>query len=403
VTVLEAAPWAGGRARTERHGDFILNTGAGFVTDFYDETLALLRELRIDVMQPRERPTIAATALGKLPIDFSSPRGTWRFPLVPWPDKLRAAGTLAAAWLRRRSHIAHLASLARMDRGGTAERWGRRAFGKAGYDYYLRAGLEPFFFFSAREASAALAKALTRHALGWRMLAIRGGTGTLCEALAERLEVRTGCRAGGVETFGDHVAVHHSGGTVEADYGVLAVPAGAAAHLEGNIAPEDRNDLGAVRYAPGAVLYFGYERPITVQHPSVTPMGPGPHPIARVWTLSRWLPEYLPEGKELLAIYASSTRAAELLDRDPDKIVAALRGDAEEIFGRLADPDWVRLYPYREAVVVPVPGHYRRMRAFAARRRKRLLFAGDWLTGSSIEGAVRTGRGAARSIIARAE
>ena len=76
VTVLEAAAHIGGRARTERVGDFLLNSGAGFITSFYDQTKALLRELHIDVDEPRDRPTTAATPHGKFPIDFTSPRGT---------------------------------------------------------------------------------------------------------------------------------------------------------------------------------------------------------------------------------------------------------------------------------------------------------------------------------------
>ena len=49
--------------------------------------------------------------------------------------------------------------------------------------------------------------------------------------------------------------------------------------------------------------------------------------------------------------------------------------------------------------MITPPGHYRRMAAFLRRPRKRLLYAGDWLTGSTIEGAVRTGVSAAEQIL----
>ena len=39
----------------------------------------------------------------------------------------------------------------------------------------------------------------------------------------------------------------------------------------------DRTDAASVRYAPSITLFFGYERPITVQYPLVTPAGPGRH------------------------------------------------------------------------------------------------------------------------------
>jgi predicted NAD/FAD-dependent oxidoreductase len=151
------------------------------------------------------------------------------------------------------------------------------------------------------------------------------------------------------------------------------------------------------------VLVFGYERPITVQHPWVMPAGPGRHPIATMWALSDYVPEYVPEGKDLVCIHASSWRSAELLQREPARITAALRADAEEIFGRLADPDWVRMYPRIEAMVIPAPGHYRRMEAFLRRPRERVLYAGDWLTGSTVEGAVRTGLRAAEQVLSAGE
>jgi predicted NAD/FAD-dependent oxidoreductase len=203
----------------------------------------------------------------------------------------------------------------------------------------------------------------------------------------------------GIEESEARVAVHHSGGIVEADYVVLACPASVTARLDGNLAAEDREVLEGVRYAPSIALFFGYDRPITVQHFAVIPSGPGDHPIAAVWTASRWVPDHVPEGKELVCIHATAWRSRELLESAPAHAAAALRADAEEIFGRLADPDWVRMYPRTEATVIPVPGHYRRVQELLRRPRKRVRFAGDWITGSTIEGALRTGLAAAEGIL----
>jgi oxygen-dependent protoporphyrinogen oxidase len=398
VTVLEAENAVGGRTRSERVGEFTVNTGAHFLASFFDRTLALARELQLEVKQPADEPSIVATPFGMLPLDLFSARRILRFPLISWGGKLRTLALFARVLLNRRSHVAELASLARMDRG-SIERWGRRTLGATAYDYILRSGIEPFFYFGAEEASSALGKALVRHAIRWRTLVLPAGAGAFCEALARRLEVRTGCAAGSVESDGEKVTVHHSGGGIEADYAVLAAPAPAVARFAGSMAEEDRADCKAVRYAPSIVVFFGYERPVTVRFPSVIPAGPKRHAIARVRTTSQWVREWVPEGKELIAIYGTGRRSAELLDADRDRMVGALRADAEEIFGRLADPDWVRVYPRREAIVVPVPGHFRRMQALQRRTRGRVLYAGDWITGSTVEGAVRTGLAAARRIL----
>jgi oxygen-dependent protoporphyrinogen oxidase len=401
VTVLEAAPSFGGRARTETVSECIVNTGAGFVTSFYDTTLGLLQELRLRTFEPEEQYGVVATPFGKLPLDLRSPRRLLRFPLITTTGKLRALSLFGQSFLRRPVHIGNPDSLARMDRGSTIERWGRRSLGETAYQYLLRTSVEPFFYFATEQASSALAKALVRHARGWHMLAIEGGIGAMCNALAARLEVRTGCKASHVEQSDNSVTVHHSGGKIEADYAILALPAPAAARLEGNLDPDDRKHLEAVRFVPNILLYFGYERPITVQHPLVTPAGPGKHPIARIRTISEWVPSYVPEGKEMVSVHATGWRSAELIDEEPERIINELRRDTESIFGRLADPDWIRLYPRRNAVVLPQPGHYRRARAFLRKPRKRMLYAGDWLTGSTIEGAIRTGINAAEAILAQ--
>jgi protoporphyrinogen/coproporphyrinogen III oxidase len=400
VTVLESEPAIGGRTRSEHLDGFVLNTGAGFVTSFFDATLALLRELHVEPERPGHEPSIVATPFGKLPLNLGSGAGILRFPLVSPFGKLRTLATFGRVLLNRRSHVADLAAMARMDRGGTVERWGRRALGKTAYDYVLRSGIEPFFYFGADEVSAALGKALLRHAVRWDVLVLPNGTGSLCDALAERLKVRTGCAASRIEVGEHGVVVQHTGGRVEADYAVLAMPAPAIARLEGNIPERDRNEIAAIHYVPNIAVFFGYERPVTVQYPCVTPAGPGRHPIARVRTLSHWVRSYVPEGKELIVIHASGWRSAELLGRDTGKIVAALRADAEEIFGRMADPDWIRVYPRSDAIVVPPPRHFRRMQALHKRMGDRLFYAGDWLTGSTIEGAVRTGMAAAERVLA---
>ena len=402
VTVLEAENVIGGRTRTERVGEFIVNTGASFLTTFYESTLALLQELHLDSVPPNPQVGVLATPFGKLEFDLSSPARILRFPLISFGGKVRAAAMFARAALRRRIHIAKTARLARLDRGETIERWGRRTVGATAYEYLLRTGIEPFFYIGCEEASAALGKALVHHALGWQLLVMPAGMGALCAALAQRIEVRTGCHASGIEARERSVAVRHSGGTVEADHVIVAAPATVVAKLEGAVSEEDRGDAASVRYAPNMALYFGYERPITVQYPLVTPAGPGRHPIARVRTWSTLTPEYVPKRKELLQIQATGWRSAELLDRDPTAIVSALRADAEAVFGRLADPDWIRLYPRTDGTVITQPGHFRRMAAFLRRPRTRVLYAGDWLTGSTIEGAVWSGVTAADAVLKRA-
>lgn len=398
VTVLEAGNAIGGRTRSERVGDFIVNTGASFLTTFYDQTLALLGALELATHAPTPQLGVMATPFGKLELELSSARRILAFPLISLGGKLRAAALFARAALRRRLHIARPQRLARYDRGTSVEQWGRRAMGETAYHYLLRTGIEPFFYVGAEETSSAVGQALIRHATGWQLLVLPAGMGALCDALARGIEVRTGCPAAALERRARTVVVHHAGGELEADHVIVAAPASAVARLDG-IEAQDRADAASVRTAPSLALVFGYERPLTVQYPLVTPAGPGRHAIARIRTWSALAPTYVPDGKELLSILPMAWRSAELIERDPSAAVAALRADAEAVFGRLADPDWIRLYPRAEGTVVTPPGHFRRMAALLRRPRQQVFLAGDWLTGSTIEGAVHTGLAAAQRVL----
>lgn len=400
VTVFEAANAIGGRTRSERVGAFTVDTGASFLATFYDATLRLLESLHVERMIAHAPPGMVATPQGTLPLDLSAPRRVLQFPLIGLSGKVRAAALFGRSALRRRLHVANPARLARFDGGETIEQWGRRRLGHPAYDYLLRYGVESHFFVGGEETSAAFGKALVRHALKWQSLLLPAGMGALCEALAAGLQVRTGCPAHGIERRERSLVIHHAGGASEAEFAILAAPAPAIAKLEGAVDAADRADAASVHYAPNLALYFGYERPITVQYADVAPAGPGRHALARVRTWSALAPSYVPKGKELLSIHAMGWRSAELLDREPSATVAALRADAEEIFGRLADPDWIRLYARADGTVVPRPGHYRRMAAFLKRPRTRLFYAGDWLTGPTIEGAVQTGLSAADLVLA---
>ena len=220
--------------------------------------------------------------------------------------KLRAAAMFARASLRRGVHIAKVKRLARLDRGETVEHWGLRTVGETAYHYLLRTGIEPFFYVGCEDISAAFGKALVRHALKWQLLVLPAGMGALCDALAQRVEVRTGCQASGIEVRDASVAVHHAGGTVEADYAVIAAPATAVAKLEGAV---DRSGPRRRRQRALRAEHHALLRLRAPDHGAVSAGDAGRTraaiAIARVRTWSALAPQYVPEGKELLAIHAT--------------------------------------------------------------------------------------------------
>ena len=363
---------------------------------------ALLRDLRLETFAPTPQAGVLATPFGKLELELSSPRRILSFPLISTAGKLRAAAMFArrrAAPRRRTSP--RPARLARLDRGETVERWGLRTLGETAYHYLLRTGIEPFFYVGAEETSAAFGKALMRHALKWQLLVLPAGMGALCDALAAA--ARGAHRLPG-ERRRDARRVGRRASRRRHARGRLRDPRRAGdgdraswrGSIEARTAPMPRRC--ATRPTSRSSSATSGRSPCSIRW-SRRP-DPGRHPIARVRTWSALAPQYVPGGQGAARHPRHRGGAAPSCSSAtrPSAIVSELRADAEEVFGRLADPDWIRLYPRAEGDRRhPSRGHYRRMAAFLRRPRKRLFYAGDWLTGSTIEGAVRTGADRRRS------
>jgi phytoene dehydrogenase-like protein len=126
VTVLESQSHIGGRARSERVGECVVNSGASIIMSFYDATLALLRELQLQVLPARHPPGIVATPFGKLPFQIGSPQGVWRFPLIPvrrdhGPQGGGAQGRGRGSHRHHRGYPEHAAQRLRRTAAGTAD------------------------------------------------------------------------------------------------------------------------------------------------------------------------------------------------------------------------------------------------------------------------------------------
>ncbi len=341
--VLESADRVGGRTETLWLNGARLNTGAAFFTSFYPETLRLCRTLGVELAPPPIHPTRT---------------------------------------------------------GESAAEWACRTLGDGAYHYFVRAAVEPFFYSEAEEVSAAVAKALLRHAVHWRLLTPRDGMSRFCEALASRLTCRLACSAKSIVWKSRRLCVRHAEGETDADAVVVAIPAPQALRLA-PVTEEDEKDLEAIRYQPSVLAFLGYDAPLNLTPPSVANGGPGRHRLVGVTALGRGgMSGFIPPPNDVLAVLAMGWRSRELLDDGDDAALDALTQDARALVPALPAAAWTRVCARRYATVVSAPGLMRRVVAFARRERRGVHFAGDWLSGAStVEGAVRSGYAAARSVI----
>ena len=400
IKILEAEAAPGGRTRSTQRDGMIVDLGAAFLASFYTRTLALAREAGVRVEPTGVRPGHGGSRQALLvdgtyrPNSFGTLSGFLRFPLVPASQKLRFAASLLRSNFKRGLDPADPGTLTATDIED-ARQWALRTFSAEAYEFFVRLAFEPFFLYEAAEASAAFVQSLLSRTRGWHLLAPRNGMGDLSTVLAQGLPIKYGARASIVESDGCAFHVHHAGAVEHASTVIVAIPAPATRALVLPLESADETFVRSIRFVPSVRAQLGYGRRGVLYPPVIAPADPGRRPIVGIGALSAWFPQRADPSKDILQVNASAWRSAELLGQPADQVASQLLADCARLGVHIPAADWVDVLQEPHAIVHTPPGHFTKTHSFAARDRNGLYFAGDWLTGSTIEGAVRSGEAAA--------
>jgi oxygen-dependent protoporphyrinogen oxidase len=105
-------------------------------------------------------------------------------------------------------------------------------------------------------------------------------------------------------------------------------------------------------------------------------------------------------GHDFVSVYLSDPAARARPGSTPEAVAAEAWKQARDLHAGLpeaAEP--VEVFSRPRAIPVPAPGRYRGAARFLAAQRPPLVFAGDHLATATIEGALHTGRHAARRLL----
>lgn len=407
VEVLEREASPGGRMRSERRGDFVIDRGAQFIASGYRNLHALVRELGLEsAVRPVARTSNAILRDGRLePGDWGSPRAFLASRLLSARAKLRLARLPVELWRRRRALDPLRPEAAAALDGEDLARWARRVVGDEVLEYLLGPAFSSTFDSDPEHLSGAFALLALRFvASGFRLQCFEGGIGLLTRTLAGQLPVRLGWAATRIETDTGGARVHFvtpSGErTREADGVVVAVPGVLVPALCPKLTPAERAFFEAVHYARGAICFLLFdEAPATLPYYGVAfprREGLGLYGLA----VDHWKPGVAPPGAGIVNAALSESAAARLAGAGDEEI-------ADFVLGELARTPIGRLSP-REAIVhrwdpmLPQfrAGYLPRLAAFLRRsdRSPRLAFAGDYLVGPYTEAALTSGLRAATAL-----
>ena len=414
VHLYEQAPALGGRTWTLRDGGDALDTGAGFITNFYPRVLALAEELGFaDKIRELHRVTGLHTNNQLARLNISSLVSFARFPFLSLGDKLRMARWTAGLTLRRgRYDLARPETLLPLDHRSTAS-LSESELNPAIYHYLVRPGIEPFWYFACEDVSAALAEALTAHAAGARFYYIAGGIDQICQSLVSGVPVSLGAAVTALAAVPDGVQVSVTGPdgpfTETYDHAIMATTASVAHRLtaalpDEQVSPEQRAFLQSQAYASN--IHLCYRMPRLQEGlgmNAIFPCGPGHHPLAAV-SLHRPKEDGPPGPHELVSIYLSDEESRRVMGWDDAMLSAHGWSLGRTVCGSLPAevPPVMHINRRQEAIPVHAVGRYHQAVSFQAAQLhpgRRVYFCGDYLATATVDGAIATGQAAAGALI----
>lgn len=409
VILLEELSTPGGRASTALVDNLPVDLGGAFISDFYTATMRLVEELNLSGSLIQRSQTAYV-------IRQSRPEAIWPAPqlisghALPVPAKLRLIG-LIPALLRnwQMLDISDLSKIAHADQESAAA-YAAHSIGKEDAEYFFTPLLRGLLYWDPESTSAAVVWCILKaFATSKATYRFAGGMRDLTDALASQAELVCEAKA-------THIARNdRSGFTVSASVSgedsifhsnlvVCATPASVAAGLADRLPAGLKEFLMSVAYTSTAILTYRVSASLANY-----PQGAYLFPASSVPDLTSVNPLYhyvdsSPAAAQdrLLNVYLSDRGArdyASLSDADLGHLV--LGRLAEE----LQDSSWTReaklVHAQRWPLAIPRfdVGYIKAKEQFSIQQGVAipgLAFAGDYLGGPYIDGAVRSGIQAAQ-------
>jgi oxygen-dependent protoporphyrinogen oxidase len=406
VTVLEAEPHVGGKTAATRRDGFILNTGATVLGASYDAMLALARDAGVESDVIRTPATIGVVRDGAVHRLRGAPPGALvdfvRTPLLSARSKLLLARAgIDAFRARGKAGYDHPELRAQLDTESIAEYCGRRLNDEI-RDVLLGPVMGGLYVTDGAALSVADLHFTLTKILAGGMLGYRGGIDFFARALADRLDVRTGCRVTHVERTATSARVLWDAGEETVDGVVLTVAAPLVPALYPGLEPAvqgmlleglRQSDFISVRLA---LRRRPDEDAMLVVVPSDELGG-----IATVMFEHRISEGCAPEGKGLVGVLLYHEWVSPRLGRTDDELLSELLPDLDRLVPGVADAiEFAEITRWTPGAPRAVPGTHRLMAEIVARTGpgQRVQLAGDYLSIPSINGSVLSGEAAARRL-----
>ncbi|NJN18865.1 MAG: FAD-dependent oxidoreductase [Oscillochloris sp.] len=409
VLVLEQADMVGGRVQTAMIAGCQYELGAEFLASFYTRTLALIAELGLN-HELRPIPSRAAVfRAGRL-------HTLWPNPRVALTRLIRTRNKLSLSYLvgslMRHNGLLDLQRFARaypIDDTDVST-YAARHLSDELLEYVLQPALSGIFYWTPERTSRALLLIVLRAGLsrptGLQLLTLRKGLNQLPQAMAHDLDVRQAVRVRAVERYSHGFLVRTSGGAAPTELRCAGVVVATTAAVVPQLCPwldADRLEFfRAVRYSRTAQLTVGAANLPQSHYGLLFPRRETPF-LASATLQGVKNPHSSPPGREAFCLHMSGPAANALHELDNDRLAALMLSELRRLLPAYypGDPLFRQVSRWPEALPEFDVGHFARLQHFAegAIELPGLTFAGDYVGGPFIEGAIVSGEQAAERLL----
>ncbi len=219
---------------------------------------------------------------------------------------------------------------------------------------------------------------------------------------AQRLNVRVEAVT---PESGKWLAVSGGRRTGAFDAVIVATPAYVAAELLSSASAGLQDELSAIRYSSSGTVVLGYDQKTRAALPAgfgfLVPRSENRRILAATFVHNKFS-HRAPEDRSLIRCFLGGTRDEGILQNSEDEIQVIVRHELEQILGIRAEPLFVRIYKWKQAMAQYGVGHNQRIE----RVRKLLAampglaLAGNAYGGIGVPDCVRSGSEAVTKVLA---
>lgn len=198
-----------------------------------------------------------------------------------------------------------------------------------------------------------------------------------------------------------------AGKTEDFDQVVLALPARTAAKLLEGVPEAGRmvEILNEFSYTSAITVSLGYKAADLNLPPGfgfLVPKSEKKRMLACTFVHNKFA-NRTPEGTALLRVFLGGARDPEIIDHSDSEIIEIVRGELREILNAVAEPKFVRVFKWHQAMAQYEVGHLLRIARLEmhVQRFPGLHLSGNAYQGIGIPDCVRSGRSAADAIMRR--